>query len=94
MKFLATTLLLTFLCSCSTQNLKITKGDVKTVPSYEGTSHFIFWGLGQEKLINPNEVCGDKGVAQVATKTSFLNGLLGGITWGIYAPRDYVIYCK
>jgi len=94
MKMLSLTLLFVFLCSCSTQNLKITKGDVRTVPTYEGTSHFIFWGIGQEKLINPHEVCGDKAVAQVATRTSFLNGLLGGLTWGIYSPRDYVIYCE
>lgn len=85
---------LAFLCSCSTQTFKVTQGSAKTVPNYEGTNHFIFWGLGQEKLIDPKEVCGERKVAQIHSKTSFMNGLLGGITWGIYAPRDYAIYCE
>lgn len=80
--------------SCSTQNFKVTSGTSKTIPNFEGTSHFIFWGLGQENLIDPKEICGDKKVANLQSKTTFLNGLLSGITWGIYAPRDYSIYCE
>ena len=45
-------------------------------------------------MIDPKEVCGEKKVAQVQTKISFMNGLLGGFTWGIYAPRDYAIYSE
>lgn len=93
MKLIYSAILVTMF-SCSTQTLKITNGNAKTVPNYEGTSHFIFWGIGQEKLIDPKEVCGERKVAQVSTKTSFLNGLLAGITWGIYEPRDYSIYCE
>jgi len=94
MKNILLSIILFFAVSCSTQNLKISKSPTKTIPTYEGTSHFIFWGLGQEKLIDPKEVCGDRAIAQVSTSTSFLNGLLGGLTWGIYAPRDYIIYCE
>jgi hypothetical protein len=94
MKIITATFLLLTLTACSTQNFKVSKGDFKSIPSYEGTSHFVFWGIGQEKFVNPHEVCGDKDVAQIATKTSFLNGFLGAITWGIYSPRDYVVYCE
>jgi hypothetical protein len=94
MKLFIFSLTLLTLFSCSTQNLKITEGNARTVPTYEGTSHFVFWGLGQEKMIDPKEVCADKKVAQVSTSTSFLNGLLNGITWGFYAPRSYAIYCE
>ncbi len=94
MKFFKIIIVALAITSCSTQNLKITNSTPRTIPNYEGTSHFIFWGIGQEKLIDPKEVCGDKAIAQVSTSTSFLNGLLSGLTWGIYAPRDYIIYCE
>jgi hypothetical protein len=65
-----------------------------TIPTYEGTSHFVFWGLGQVKEVNPEEVCGNRGIASVETGLSFVDGLLSGITYGIYSPREYRIYCN
>jgi len=65
-----------------------------TIPSFEGTSHFIFWGLGQTKSIDPREVCGARGVNSVQTNESFLNGLFVALTYGIYSPRTHTIYCN
>ncbi|MFN3454918.1 MAG: Bor family protein [Pseudobdellovibrio sp.] len=79
---------------CATQTFKLSEGQPKSIPSYEGTSHFIFWGIGQEKNLDPKEVCGTRKVSQVQTQYSFLNGLLSGITWGIYSPRDYAVFCE
>lgn len=83
-----------FLGACATQSFKMNEGSTRTVPTYEGTNHFIFWGLGQEKVIDPKEVCGSRKVAQVQTTYTFLNGLLNGLTYGIYAPRNYAVYCE
>lgn len=59
------------------------------------TDHFFIAGLAQGKAINPAKVCGSIGrVAKVETQLTFLNGLLGAITFGIYAPRDVRVYCK
>lgn len=81
------------LSACSTQRFDL-DGRHATIPTYEGTSHFVFWGIGQEKDYNPREICGAKGVSSIDTHHSFLDGLLGAITWGIYAPESYAIYCK
>lgn len=64
-----------------------------TIPAYEGTTHFVFWGIGQQKDLRPTEICGEYAVAAVQTNYSFINGLLSGITYGIYSPRDYAIFC-
>ena len=85
--------LLLALSSCSTQRFDM-DGKRATIPSYEGTSHFVFWGIGQEKDYNPREICGNRGVSSINTHHSFLDGLFGVITWGIYAPESYAIYCK
>lgn len=65
-----------------------------TIPAYEGTSHFIFWGLGQTKTVDPNDVCGSRGVAGVETGYSFVDALFANLTWGIYQPREYKVFCN
>lgn len=81
-------------CSCSYQRFEVAGTKPSTVPTYEGTTHFVFWGIGQSKEIDPNEVCGVRGVNSVESYDSFLNGLFSVITWGIYSPRNYAIYCN
>lgn len=81
------------LSACSTQRFDL-DGRRTTIPTYEGTSHFVFWGLGQEKSYNPHEICGKRGISSIDTHHSFLDGLFNGLTWGIYAPESYAIYCK
>jgi type IV pilus biogenesis protein CpaD/CtpE len=83
-----------FLQGCAIQRFPVKGEKTPTIPTYEGTNHFVFWGLAQAKEINPKEVCGKRDVVAVETQTSFVNGLLTGITYGIYSPRNYSIYCK
>jgi hypothetical protein len=89
--FIFATLLI--LSSCCRQRFLI-DDNAKTIPTYTGTSHFIFWGLGQEEKIDPKEVCDSGKISNVETHLSFLNGLLSGITYGIYSPRNYEIFCE
>ena len=93
-KFLMVSAVALALAGCSTQQFTIKGTAVPTVPSYEGTSTFIFWGLGQTKTLDPKEVCGAKGVKAIETRYTFLDGLANTITGGIYAPHGYAIYCN
>lgn len=93
-KLFAISVLVLSLAACSTQKFELDTTSHTSIPTYEGTSHFVFWGIGQEKKLYPAEVCGARGVASVDTHDSFVNGLFSAITWGIYAPRSYAIYCK
>jgi hypothetical protein len=80
--------------SCTTQRFTLAESKVPTIPTYEGKNHFIFWGLGQTKSIDSEEICGERLVMAVETHCSFLDGFLGAITYGIYSPQTFRIYCK
>jgi hypothetical protein len=78
---------------CATQKF-LMEGKDPTIPTYEGTSHFFLYGIGQTNKVNPEEICGSKGINTVETNITFLNGLCQGITYGIYYPMSYKIYCN
>ena len=83
------------LSACSTQRFNVNPNPiVADEPSYEGTNHFLFWGLGQTQTMNPGSACGPQGVNRIEAKETFLNGLLNALTFGIYAPRQYAVYCN
>jgi len=50
------------------------------------------WGLVPAEELNVTSQC-PSGVATVETQQSFLNGLVAGITIGIYDPRDVKVTC-
>ncbi|MCP4354237.1 MAG: lipoprotein bor [Proteobacteria bacterium] len=63
--------------------------------SAKQTHNFFIHGIAQGQAINLAYVCGGlRNVAKVETQTTFINGLLGAITFGIYTPRDARVYCR
>ena len=63
--------------------------------SEKETHHFFISGIAQGKAINPVKTCGGTNkIAKVESQTTFLNGFLSIITFGIYTPRDVRVYCK
>jgi hypothetical protein len=79
---------------CATQTFQVGAGSSSEVPTSEVTQHFFVSGLGQTKSMDAAAVCGgaDK-VVKVEAHLNFLNGLLGGLTSGIYTPRTARVYC-
>jgi hypothetical protein len=74
---------------------KVTYQNPGTMPSGQTVSEkgwFFLWGLVGEKEIWANKMC-PGGVAQIQSKESFLDLLIGGITGGLVAPRSYDIEC-
>jgi hypothetical protein len=49
-------------------------------------------GLVPPPEVNVREQC-PNGVAKVETETSFVNGLVSAITWGIYTPIHLRVTC-
>ncbi len=67
---------------------------INTTPSYEGKSHFFFWGMWQKtnyKLIN---LCRARGINAIETHWTLYDSLMNGLTFGIYAPESFSIYCN
>jgi len=83
-----------FLFGCASQTFTI-NGEHGEVPASQKSQHFFISGLGQEKITNAAEICGGvENIIKVEAQHTFLNGLLGLVTYGIYTPRDAKVYCK
>ena len=82
------------LSGCAVQTFHINPGST-VEPTKQEMQAFFVGGIGQEQEINAAQICGgaDK-VAKVDAHISFLDGLLGGLTWGIFTPHSARVYCK
>ena len=57
------------------------------------THHFFVSGIGQKKTVDAAKICGGaENVVKTETQQTFVNGLLGFITSGIY-PLEARVYC-
>ena len=57
--------------------------------------HFFVSGIGQKKTVDAAKICGGaENVVKTETQQTFVNGLLGFITLGIYAPLEARVYCS
>lgn len=96
MKHLFGAVLVTVLLSgCATQRFDINSPVSPAGQATLDTSQaFFVGGIGQNTIVDAAEVCGgaDK-VAGVETELTFLDGLLSGLTGGIYSPRTARVYC-
>ena len=58
------------------------------------THHFFVSGIGQKKTVDAAKICGAENVVKTETQQTFVNGLLGFITLGIYTPLEARVYCS
>ena len=54
--------------------------------------HSFVYGLVPPAEINTREQC-PNGLSKVVTEQSFINGLVGALTWSIYTPIHVNITC-
>ena len=64
-------------------------------PTKKGKNHFWVSGLGQTRHIPAIKICGSEDkIARVDTRLSFVDWLLGAVTFGIYTPSTYRVFCQ
>jgi len=81
------------LAGCSTQTFHMNSG-LSIEPDKEDSQAFFIGGIGQQEEIDAVKVCGGlEKVAKVESELTFIDGLLRGITFGIYSPRTARVYC-
>ena len=93
-KMFATALALLYYRMCSTDvycskqtGSSSTKGTI--------THHFFVSGIGQKKTVDAAKICGGaENVVKTETQQTFVNGLLGFITLGIYTQPEARVYCS
>jgi len=93
-KMLSITLCITALSGCAAQTF-IVNGDTSSKATTQESQTFFISGLGQEQITDAAAVCGgSQNIIKVEAQHTFVNGLLGLVTFGIYTPRDAKVFCK
>lgn len=91
-KVLVSLAILSSIAGCSTQTAYINGRGGEL--AYSDMQTFFISGLAQTQTVNAAEICGGAAkVAKVERTVSFVNGLLGALTQGIYTPYDAKVYC-
>jgi len=80
--------------ACSTVTIN-QEGQQKLVskPTYEESKTFFLWGLVGEHHVEVTKICDGKEPMQMQSQQTFVDGLLGAITLGIYAPHTAKVWC-
>ena len=80
---------------CSTVTMRESgTGNLTSEPTYSDSKSFFLWGLVGEHHVDLPAVCGGKAASQWQAQNTFVDGLLGVITLGIYAPRTANVWCS
>lgn len=71
-------------------------GGFKTAgkPTFEQRQDFYLWGLVGESHIDTKAVCSGKQPVQMQSQRTLVDGLLGLVTLGIYAPESARVWCS
>lgn len=93
MKKIIAVMIAVAISGCAEQSFLVNKGTTIS-PKNVTTHHFFIGGIGQSKQIDASQVCGgaDK-VVRTEVQQTFLNALLGYLTFAIYTPREARVYC-
>ncbi len=83
------------LAGCAQTKFNIRDNPDDAVATYNRAQHYFIGGIGQQKNIDPSEICGgvDK-VVRTETQITFINGVANLITFGIWTPQQARVYCR
>ncbi|MFY8186634.1 MAG: Bor family protein [Flavobacterium sp.] len=73
------------LTSCYTYTYSVGKGSQTNVEVKE-KNHYLIGGLAPLKVSDPTKMAGDAKDYTVTIQHTFIDGLINGITFGIYTP--------
>ena len=93
-KMLLATALALLITGCAQQTFTV-QNKPAVAPKETITHHFFVSGIGQKKTVDAAKICGGaENVVKTETQQTFVNGLLGFITLGIYTPLEARVYCS
>ena len=83
-KMLPATALALLITGCAQQTFTVQNKPAAVAPKETITHHFFVSGIGQKKTVDAAKICGGAENTKQKTQQTFVNGLLGFITLGIY----------
>ena len=92
-KMLLATALALLITGCAQQTFTVQNKPAAVAPKETITHHFFVSGIGQRKLSMQPKFVAARNV-KAETQQTFVNGLLGFITLGIYTPLEARVYCS
>ncbi|PHK31966.1 hypothetical protein VF13_39005 [Nostoc linckia z16] len=78
------------LTSCYTYNTVVGKGAQGTQKTTKW-NHYVLWGLAPVGVSDAKQMADGATDYTVTTKQSFINGLISGITFGLYSPTTTIV---
>ncbi len=94
-KMLFSAALAMLITGCAQQTFTVGNKPTAVTPKETITHHFFVSGIGQKKTVDAAKICGGaENVVKIETQQTFVNGLLGFITFGIYTPLEARVYCS
>ena len=92
-KMLLATALALLITGCAQQTFTV-QNKPAVAPKETITHHFFVSGIERENC-GAAKICGGaENVVKTETQQTFVNGLLGFITLGIYTPLEARVYCS
>ena len=76
--------------SCYTYTHTVGNG-AQTGVEVKKPNHYFIYGLAPGKLSNPKEMAGGAEDYDVTITHTFVDGLLNGLTFGIYTPTTTIV---
>ena len=94
-KMLLATALALLITGCAQQTFTVQNKPAAVAPKETITHQFLrFWNWAEENC-RCSQICGGaENVVKTETQQTFVNGLLGFITLGIYTPLEARVYCS
>ena len=87
-KMLLATALALLITGCAQQTFTVQNKPAEA-PKENHHPSFLRFGIGQKKTVDAAKICGGaENVVKTETQQTFVNGLLGFITLGIYTPLE------
>ena len=93
-KMLLATALALLITGCAQQTFTVQNKPAAVAPKNHHPSFLRFWNWAK-KTVDAAKICGGaENVVKTETQQTFVNGLLGFITLGIYTPLEARVYCS
>ena len=93
-KMLLATALALLITGCAQQTFTVQNKPAAVAPKKPSPIISSFLELGRRKLSMQPKFGGAENVVKTETQQTFVNGLLGFITLGIYTPLERIVYCS
>ena len=93
-KMLLATALALLITGCAQQTFTVQNKPAAVAPKKPSPIISSFLELGRRKLSMQPKFGGAENVVKTETQQTFVNGLLGFITLGIYTPLEARVYCS